>query len=51
METNELSREQLEAKVKELEESRNYWMDKSNKTEKKYATFRDMVKGLVFLVD
>lgn len=51
METKELTPEELRAKVKDLEESRNYWMDRSNKTEKKFSAFRDLVKGLVVLVD
>lgn len=51
METKELTPEELQAKVKELEESRNYWMNRSDKAEKKFSAFRDMVIGLVVLVD
>lgn len=51
MDAKELTPEELQAKVKELEESRNYWMDRSDKVEKKFSAFRDLVKGLVVLVD
>lgn len=51
METKELTQDELQVKLKELEESRNYWMDRASKIESRFAAFRDMVKGLIVLVD
>lgn len=51
METKELTPEEFQAKVKELEESRNYWMDRATKIENQFAAFRNAVKGTVELIE
>ena len=47
----EMTLEDLQQELKEMKESRDYWMDRTSKAESKFSAFRDMVKGLVVLVD
>lgn len=58
METKELSKEELLSKIESLEsdlkkikEESDMWYNQARKTEKKFSAFRDMVKGLVVLIE
>lgn len=58
METKELSKEELLSKIERLEsdlkrvkEDSDIWYNKARETEKKFSAFRDMVKGLVVLIE
>lgn len=51
METEEKTLEDLQKELKTLKESRDYWMERASKSESRFNAFRDMVKGLVVLVD
>lgn len=58
METKELSKEELLSKIESLEsdlkrvkEDSDIWYNKARETEKKFSAFRDMVKGLVVLIE
>lgn len=47
----EMTLEEIKKAYNEMKESRDYWMDKANRIEKKFSTFREMMKGLVVLVE
>lgn len=52
MENQELTRtKQLEAELKQVTEDKNYWYDKYQAEKKKFGLFREMVKGVVVLVE
>lgn len=46
-----MTMEELRNELDKLKESRDYWMDRAAKAEKKFASFREMMKGLVVLVE
>lgn len=58
METKELSKEELLSKIESLEsdlkrvkEESDMWYNQACKIQKRFSTFRDMVKGLAVLVE
>ena len=61
METKEMTLEELQTKEMTLEELRNayeeekesriYWMNKAQKSEERFKTFMDAIKGVTALAD
>lgn len=42
---------ELQKKVEELTKNRDFWMEEHAKVTKKFSAFRDMVKGIIVLID
>lgn len=51
METKEMTLEELQKAYNEMKESRDYWMNKALKSEERFKTFMDAIKGVTALAD
>ena len=51
METKEMTLEELRNSYEEEKESRIYWMEKALKSEERFKTFMDAIKGVTKLAE
>lgn len=51
METKEMTLEELRKAYEEEKESLSYWMEKALKSEERFKTFMDAIKGVTALAD
>lgn len=51
METKEMTLEELRKAFEEEKENRIYWMNKALKSEERFKTFMDAIRGVTALAD